>query len=196
MGNKLIVFEGIDGVGKTTLAKRLKHELLMLGIETIFYDEDIEDKYSGFNCIEPYIKNCVHIDSSFLFYLASSINKSKIISKLLEKQWVICDKYTYSSIAYHRLHGSRLANRININFLPILKPDYLFLILAEEKVRLERIKNRKNNNLDDLLTKSSCNIPGLFEEELKKFNPIIVNNSSDSISQITGRILDYLKQNK
>jgi len=43
MKNKLIVFEGIDGVGKTTLSKLLRDKLINQGIKTIRF-EDIEKK--------------------------------------------------------------------------------------------------------------------------------------------------------
>ena len=45
--NKLIVFEGIDGVGKTTIALELKKVLKRKGVPVIFY-EDYESKHSGF----------------------------------------------------------------------------------------------------------------------------------------------------
>ncbi|MDO8499777.1 MAG: hypothetical protein Q7S66_03905 [bacterium] len=56
MKNKLVVFEGIDGVGKTTLCSALKHELAKRGIMAILYEE-IENKKSGFNKIKSFIKH-------------------------------------------------------------------------------------------------------------------------------------------
>ena len=43
MKNKLVVFEGIDGVGKTTLSGLLRDKLVQHGIKAVRY-EDIENK--------------------------------------------------------------------------------------------------------------------------------------------------------
>lgn len=75
MRGKLIVFEGIDGVGKTTIAKLLKEELLKRGIPTIRY-EDSERMAEGFNVIKPFIRRKAPINASLFFCVASSIYKS------------------------------------------------------------------------------------------------------------------------
>lgn len=68
MNGKLIVLEGIDGVGKTTISKILQKELLKNDIPTIRYEEH-ENKNKGFNKIKPFVKRGVSINSSLLFYL-------------------------------------------------------------------------------------------------------------------------------
>jgi len=76
MKNKLIIFEGIDGVGKTTFSKLLQDKLVKNGIKTVVY-ENIEEKNIGFNQIKSFIKTNVPINSSLLFYTVSSIYKSQ-----------------------------------------------------------------------------------------------------------------------
>ena len=49
--NKLIVFEGIDRVGKTTIALELK-KVLKGRVYQLSY-EDYESKHSGFNSLKP-----------------------------------------------------------------------------------------------------------------------------------------------
>lgn len=114
MKNKLVVFEGIDGVGKTTLSILLRDKLIDQGIKTIRY-EDIERENCGFNLIKPFIKTQVPIDSSLLFYIASAIYKSQQIEKLLKHYWVICDRYIYSTFAYHKIRNA------DFSFIPDIK---------------------------------------------------------------------------
>lgn len=81
--NKLIVLEGIDGVGKTTIALRLKKLLKQRRIRVVLY-EDYELKHPGFNPLKMLVKK-IPITGSHLFYLASAIYKSQEIKKLLKK---------------------------------------------------------------------------------------------------------------
>lgn len=110
MKGKLVVFEGIDGVGKSALCRALCDQLrTQKGIPAVVF-EDVEDRRSGFNLIKPFIKEQVPATGSFLFYLASAIYKSVLIEKLLRTSWVICDRYIYSTLAYHHTRGVELGS--------------------------------------------------------------------------------------
>ena len=61
--------------------------------------EDYERSDVGFNILKPFIKKNTPIDSSLFFYLASAINKSAMIEKLLKQSWVIADRDVYSTFA-------------------------------------------------------------------------------------------------
>lgn len=190
MSGKLIVLEGIDGVGKTTISKILQKELLKNDIPTVRYEEH-ENKNKGFNKIKPFIKKSVPINSSLLFYLSSGIYKSEIIQKLLTKKWVICDRYIYSTLAYHKVRGANLSV-VNLNNLPIIIPDFNFLIKVDEKTRITRVTNRKNSEAQDFKPKTSHNLIGKMEFELEKFKPIIIDNSlniNDTLKKIIKFIL-------
>ncbi len=175
MQNKLIVFEGIDGVGKTSLSKGLVDKLRTAGMPALRF-EDIEDKLGGFNLLKPFIKENVPIESSFLFYLASAIYKSSILKNTLKETSIICDRYVFSTIAHHKQKGVDL--KINLDELPIIKPDYFFLITLPENTRRSRIISR-----GEILTPEDkeVKVPGSrafhFEEIIKSFNPTEIENS-------------------
>ena len=189
MKNKLIVLEGIDGVGKTSLAKALEKELISKKYPAIYY-ESLENKKAGFNQLKPFIKDNVPVDSSLLFYLASSIYKSQKIKKILKTKSVICDRYLYSTLANHKTKGADIS-LVHWKKLPIVWPDFLFLIIAKEKIRLARAKKRKNATLNDLIKKERNSFAYIMEKELKKFKPIIIDNSGD-LPQTLGKILSHL----
>lgn len=187
MKNKLIVFEGIDGVGKTTLSGLLRDKLVSRGIKTIRF-EDIEEKNNGFNLIKPFIKKQVSINSSLLFYLASAVYKSRLIERLLKHNWVICDRYIYSTLAYHKIRKAGLSPVLDIKKILIRLPDFLFLIKVADNVRLNRIKNRLVNNTYDFKVKTSRNFAGKMEKELEEFKPIIIDNSHSTPMEVTEKI--------
>lgn len=178
MKNKPIVFEGIDGVGKSTVISKLKKELLSLGIKVVCY-EDIEDKKKGFNAIKPFIQKHASIESSLLFYLASSIYKSEALDKLLKRNWVLCDRYVYSTLAYHHIRGAKIEPISCLKELPIRKPDFTFLLKVKESIRNIRIHEKKVITKQDLKKKHKRNQVYKMENELLRFKPIVVDNSGD-----------------
>ncbi len=170
--NKLIVFEGIDGVGKTTVARELKRILKAKGIPVIFY-EDYESKYPGFAPLKAFVKK-IPITGSHLFYLASSIYKSQVIKKMLKKHWVICDRYFYSTNAYHKAKGSSL--KIG-PISDLLEPDHAFLLTIDEKLRKIRVKQKLKITKSDLVPKKAGSLPYKIEIYFKKQNLINIDNS-------------------
>jgi dTMP kinase len=187
--NKYIALEGIDGVGKSTLARTLKEEFLKNKIPVILFEE-IEDKYSGFNLLKTFIKK-TNINSSLFFYLSSSIYKSQIISELLKKFWVISDRSIYSTLVYHTNKKAKF-DCLNLDSLPIIWPDYCFLITIPEKIRLERIKDRKENQKSDLIKKRRGSSLWQKEQAFLSYGPIVIENSG-KIENTISKIMSILK---
>ncbi len=185
MTNRLIVFEGIDGCGKTTMAHQLKEALEKRGIAAICF-EDLENKNEGFNIIKPFVSRQVPIDSSLFFYVASAINKSAMIKKILKKQWVICDRYIYSTLAYHRARGADLSLLPDLKKIPIIPPDFYFLLTVSEPTRIHRLKKSQNRTADDFQPKTAGSFNDEVERCLKEYKPIII----DSSSMDTGQTID------
>lgn len=193
MKNKLIVFEGIDGVGKTTLSKLLQNRLMKQGFQTVRY-EDIEEKNSGFNQIKPFIKTHAPIDSSLLFYMASAIYKSRQIEKLLKYNWVICDRYIYSTFAYHKIRNADMSLISDMKKIPVRLPDCLFLIKVNDDIRLRRARSRSNNNAYDFKIKTNRNLIGKMEKELEGFKPIIIDNSYSTSKNVVEKIYQIINK--
>jgi len=194
MKNKLIVFEGIDGVGKSTLSKMLKNKLNKIGIPAVKY-EDFEDRRQEYNLIKSFIKKEAPINSSLFFYLSSAIYKSKKIENLLKKHWVICDRYIYSTIAYHKIRGADMSLISKLSKFPIIFPDFLFLIKTKESIRIKRIKTRRENDALDFKKKKSGGLVSNMEVELEKFKPIIVDNSKSAHTSIQSILSKLFKKN-
>lgn len=191
MRHKLIVFEGIDGVGKTTLSKKVAQTLNEMGIPCIRF-EDVEDKEGGFNLLKPWIKENASNSTSFHFYLASALHKSSLIREWLDTTSVVCDRYVYSTIADHRFKGEQVKNAfLNTRFL---WPDHLFLVTLPEELRQKRISERSTITKEDTDQKVPGSRPFFFEETIRSFSPIEIDNSG-SLDETVAEVLKHVLHN-
>ncbi len=144
---KFIVFEGIEGSGKSTQAKLFYDELVKRGEKCILTAEPT-DSLVG-KLIRELLKsgNPVDIRTLQLLFIADRSDhiESLIMPKLEEGYTVISDRYAPSTIAYGTSFGKKAGLRIgyltNIH-RPFLAPDLLFFIHVPPERALERIQKR------------------------------------------------------
>lgn len=129
-GNKFIVLEGISGSGKTELGNRLAQQ-----ISAMYYTTPP----TLFQPLRKSVDDIACMEARFLFYLASVVQASHEISKILESQSVVCDKYIMSTICYHTVFGLNVAIPSSTSYL---QPDVTFLITCSEEIRIKRLYNR------------------------------------------------------
>lgn len=143
----LITFEGIDGSGKTTQAKRLYEHLKGLGYKVSLYRdpgstelaEKIRELILGFET-DP-------TTELLLFECArSSLVWEKILPDLRNGKVVIVDRFIDSTMAYQGY--GREINLGTVNILNHIatrgrKPDITFLLNVPLEVALERIKGKR-----------------------------------------------------
>ena len=124
---KFILFEGVDGSGKTTLAKKLADR-----IGGIYYDSPPE-------CIRDLRKSIITSDEIRLqYYLLGNIIASEEVKRVLQTDHVVCDRYIYSTIADHSI---RLGRDINIP-QSLVFPDYIVYTRSSLRTIEERLLKR------------------------------------------------------
>lgn len=155
---KFIVFEGIDGCGKTTQAKRLQE---YFGNNAIFTREPYRD---GPVCsdirnvlMKDYKGQMAPLTELFLFEAARAQHVKDIIMPALNKdKIVICDRFTGSSIAYQGygrgidIKTVETANNLAINNLI---PDITFWIDTPVEEAIKRSHQIDDVNIRDDETK-------------------------------------------
>ena len=150
---KLVVFEGIDGSGKSTQCKLLHDRLVENGINTTLVrepggtetGEQIRKWLSSGSDLTPM--------SEFLLFSAarSALLSQKIQPALNMGHIVISDRYMYSSIAYQSFgrgiapHKFRPINQIVTDGLDA---DIGFLIDTPPEISLKRIRNREEDRFE------------------------------------------------
>lgn len=192
MATKLIVLEGIDGVGKSEVSRSLAARLVAEGIDAVRY-EDIESKAAEIERAKEFTRKSCRIEVSFLTHLASAVHKSTQIEDLLRSRWVICDRYVYSTIAYHVANGmDRILAEMVWNF-PIKKPDHLFLLTTAEEERLSRVRARPDGELSELVAKVEGSDLWKKEKEFKRLIADVIDTTNASVDESVNGILSVVR---
>lgn len=145
-----IVFEGVEGSGKSTQCRLLSEKLTSEGISNIRLREP-GDTETGEN-IRAWLAGGSDIDRlSELFLLSaarSALIKQRLKPSLVEKRVVVLDRYIYSTIAYQgfaRGIGRDIIDRINGIATEGLYPNKAFLLDIDPEISFER----KKDNVSD-----------------------------------------------
>ena len=188
-----IVFEGVEGCGKSYQSKKLFIKLKKNKIDTILTREPGGTKSSELirNLIlkDYFTKNNKEKFDKYtdtLLYLAERNEniKNKIKPALLKKKVVICDRFIDSTIAY-QVYGKKVdiefINNIHKKILGKIKPSLVFILKVSTKSSKLRLNKRKSKNRYD-------NFPQSFYTKAQKSflkiaknkkNYFILNSSSN-----------------
>ena len=205
-----IVFEGVEGCGKSYQSKKLFNNLKKRKIKVLITREPggtksaelirnliLKDYFNNSN-LEKFDK---YTDT--LLYLAARNEhvKTKIKPALKQKRVVICDRFIDSTIAY-QVYGKK----VNIKFIKNihkyilngLKPNLTFVLKVSSKSSRKRLSKRKGKNRYDNFSQS------FYDKAQKSFIKIAKNkknyfilDSSKNNSHLEKKIFDitsrYLK---
>jgi len=161
-----IVFEGIEGCGKSFQSKKLLKNLKKKNIPALLTREPGGTKSAELirNLI---LKDYFNKDSKekfdkytdTLLYLAARNEhiKNKIKPSLKKKQVVICDRFTDSTLAY-QVYGKKVnmnfINNIHKQILSGLKPNITFILKVSPSASRKRLKMRRTKNRYDSFAQS------------------------------------------
>lgn len=148
MRGKLITLEGIDGSGKSTVAKKLQENSELCVFEPVFTREPTRNTLTG-NAVENAIQSDTdQLAELFLFTADHAEHLAKLVKPALENgKTVISDRYSDSRYAYQ---GITLKNRIE-NPLEWVRdlhrgwtvvPDLTFLFDIEPEIAVKRCGKR------------------------------------------------------
>ena len=182
MTSKFIVFEGIDGAGKTTQIKLLRDKLAARGIEC-FITAEPTDMPSG-KLIREALSGRVKTTTAEM-------------ADMFERGiCVISDRYYYSSLAYQGSElGYETVAALNLDNPDIRTPDIcLFLDLSPEK-SLERIGKRADTPTEiyenyDYLEKTRKMFFDVFDRLRARGEHIEIIDASGSAEEISDKIID------
>jgi len=173
----LIVFEGIDGSGKSTQALNLKQRLEEKKIDAVCFREPSQSRWGREIKLKAALPDSLTPEEELtLFQKDRAENVEKNLKPALaERKIVILDRYYYSTVAYQGAKGidKERIRRMNERF--VVEPDLVFVLDVEAGEGLQRISERKNK---DLLFERQ----GYLEEVRKNFLAL----SGDNIVHIDG----------
>jgi len=135
--NKFIVFDGIDGSGKTSQAKMLAKWLRKKGKNVLFTHEPTRTTKLG-RYIEKRIRRGVDNKAELLDLYTRDREahlKNEIIPAMKKGRIVVCDRYYYSTLAY-QLPEKKWKSYV----LGFLKPDIAFIYDVPAETAIKRIE--------------------------------------------------------
>jgi len=129
-----IVFEGIDGSGKTTISKAVYSNLIKYNNKIILTKEPYN--------ITDELKNTTDNDKLLeLFIQDREYHIDNLIKPKLQENYIIlCDRYYYTTMAYQNITDY---SKIKTN--NIIEPDLIFYIDCPPKIAYSRIQNTRDD---------------------------------------------------
>ena len=202
-----IVFEGVEGCGKSYQSKKLFNLLKKKRIKCLLTREPGGTKSAELirNLI---LKDYFNKDSKqkfdkytdTLLYLAARNEhiKTKIIPALKKKYIVICDRFIDSTIAY-QVYGKKVSynfiNNIHKNILKGVKPNLTFVLKASVSSSKKRLKNRKTKNRYDNFSQSFYNkAQRSFLKIAKNKKNYFIFNSSNNDKVLENKIFNIVSK--
>lgn len=148
---QFLVFEGIDGSGKTTQVQNVCRRLKAEGKDTVATFEPTDGPIGSL--IRQMLSGSLPTDQRTIASLFAAdrtdhlVHPETGVRKLVDEgKTVVCDRYYFSSYAYHAQYIDMdwviQANSLNAD---ILRPDVTLFIDVDPEVCLERLKASREN---------------------------------------------------
>ncbi len=191
----LIVFEGIDGSGKTTISKMLYEYLKNNNLRVSWFREPSDSKWGKEIRELSKIYDEIPIDKELdLFTKDRKWDvKNNIVPAFKRNEIVILDRYYFSSACYQGAKGLEIEMILKINEKFAPPPNALFIIDTEIETALDRIKRDRDSTAilfekKDYLKKVRKNYLNLKEK-----NTFIINGNS-SIKDVFSETLKHFNE--
>ena len=198
---KFIVFEGIDGSGKTTQVELIAKWLESTG------ESLLVTKEPGGTELGAYLRNVLTgryqdielcPEAELLLFAADRIQhvKEVIVPALLQGKTVLCDRFTASTTAYQgygRGLNKRLVGQINRMSTAGLLPDLTVYLDLDVETALQRIAARgAGNSLDKEKVAFYQKVRTGYRNSLSSSNFVIIK-ADQSIGTVTQEIIHAIK---
>lgn len=145
----LIVFEGTDGAGKTTMIAKTKEYLCdKFGKDRVLLEKQPTDLSRKTRLFQKMMYCSKHEEINYravqLLTLSDRVqhNHEVIVPALKEGKIIICDRYLYTSIANMWARGYRDEKWFFDACKEIIRPDFSFLCYVEPALAIQRIRAR------------------------------------------------------
>jgi len=186
-----IVFEGVDGSGKTTQIEMLRDFFEGKGYKVNLTKEPTEGLIG--NLIWEYMKSkdrSLAPETEALLFAADRLEHGKWIRETLENgEIVISDRYLHSSLAYQGAAGVELDLIRSLN-RRAFKPDMVILLDINPDSSLERVTYR-----DRTVFEENTYLKTVRELYLKfaGMGEMIIIDASQDINEVQREIREYIE---
>ena len=205
-----IVFEGVEGCGKSYQCKKLYNNLKKNKADVILTREPGGTRSSELirnlilkDYFNKKIKEKFDKYTDTLLYLAARNEhiKNKIKPALNKKKIIICDRFTDSTIAY-QVYGKKVdlnfITNIHKKILDGIKPNLVFILKvssdsAKKRLKKRKIKNRYDNFAQSFYTRAQKSFIKISKNKKNYFvldSSMNDNNLEKRIFKIVNRYIN------
>ena len=196
----VIVFEGIEGSGKSYHIRNVSNFLKKKKIKHIIFREP------GGNINSEKIRKIILSDKSnfnkntdLLLYLAARSENIDHLIKSYKKKVILIDRFVDSTIAYQHYGlgvDLKIINTINKFLLKDFNINFTFLNIVNKKNMINRLKSRKTLNRYDKFNYNfySKVQKGFIKLANKKRNKYLIINSDLEIKKNKQKIIQKIKK--
>jgi dTMP kinase len=188
---RFIVFEGIDGSGKSSVTKAIAQKF---GKSDVIVTGEPTDTWLGDAVRRSHKENADPLTEAFLFLADRSAHTEAIRGWLKEGKTVLCDRYYHSTVAYQgaAMEGGKdidpFAWLLEMNQRISLEPDIVFLFKVDPEIALGRVKRRgKLSKFERLefLTKVAAN----YDRLANLRGNVVVVDSNGSLEKVIDEVI-------
>jgi len=199
---RFIVFEGIEGAGKTT-AISIARNMLLLSIPEV-----VTTREPGGTLLGESIRSLIKASSSepmdtraelLLFYAARVQLMTQVILPALERgAWVLADRFELSTFAYQgggRGLPRRMIEELSLLCLEGVKPDLTVFMDVDPERGLQRVSSRgpkdriEQESLHFFKQVSDC-----YRTEIKHYPHVHVIDANQAAEDVELNVLTLFKQ--
>ncbi len=173
-----ICLEGIDGVGKSATARALARRLGAHHYRT---------PPPPFDAIRRHVDATGDFRARYHFYLAAVHCASVEIASLVRSAPVVCDRYLYSTLAYHApLAGQEPSLG---QFAHLFLPSPAILLTVAEDLRRERLARRGLGRLPDAQWEADPAYLAQVQEQFRSFGLVELDTTGLTPEQAAEKII-------
>lgn len=197
-GGILIAIDGIDGAGKTTQCELLKKRLIGQNYSCILLKEPAKEgvhaeEIKNISENERKLETTSDLERELHYFIENRRDNvlNRINPGLVNNDFVIMDRYYFSTIAYQSIFGldPEYIKNINEAFAPI--PKITFIIDVPVDVGIARINGRglkiSSFEKQEYLEKVRVNFL-----KMKKYPKVYVLDGTEDIQKVHNKIIGYL----
>jgi len=190
---KLIIVDGLDGVGKDTQASLIKKKYEKLGKKVIIRSHPESDNFFGRKAKKALLsKGKLNKLKASFFYMTDVLRSIKKYYKKKDFDIIIMVRYLVGT-AYLPKKFAEIGYKVFENFVPT--SEYMFFLDASPEVLAKRVENRKEKEMFETLEEFQ-NVRKKALNIVRKWHIIDISGSiEDSFSKIE-KILDKLDKNQ
>ncbi|MFJ5265980.1 dTMP kinase [Streptomyces sp. NPDC088387] len=179
-----VVLEGVSGIGKSTLARLLTHQLRATSLHTLPRPHSDWSKQ---------INSQLNALPQLCFYLSGLLHASDRVRTAQKVSPVIADRYQSSVLACHAaVHNIPVeqVRQLASPFLPYLvQPTFTFYLLCSEETLRARMRSKPDLKQDDT---DLFAVPGRLEQLLVNFEATAAADQSAISVDTEGKTPDQL----